>query len=107
MSFSDILEILKYSIDFEEFQINYNDLIPEIVKAKNNSLSEWKVFIKEKNELKKILYEKYCIEFPTEHSRLLRNSKYIDENDISNEITEVEKIINQILNFKNRLEKLK
>lgn len=102
ISFSDILETLKYSVNFEEFQINYNELIPEITKAKNNSLYEWKKFIKEKNKMKKVFYEKYCKEYQNEYLRKLREAKYIYDIDLTNCIIELE----YILNFKNRLIKL-
>lgn len=112
MTFSDILETLKYSINFEEFQISYNELIPDIVKAKsesslrNDDLSEWKEFIQEKNNLKLKFYNEYCIEYPIEIIRHLRESKYIYDIDISDEIKKIEEIIKPAYNFKNRLMKL-
>ena len=33
----DILEIIKYSVDYIEFMITYNELIPDIVKAKKEA----------------------------------------------------------------------
>lgn len=106
MSFSQTLDTLKYSVNFEEFQINYNELIPEIIKAKNISLIEWKVFIKNKNDLKKRFYDDYCKEYPIEIIRKLREAKYIYDIDITTHLNELEKIFKPIINFKNRLKQL-
>lgn len=102
MSFSDILETLKYSVNFEEFQISYNELIPEITKAKNNSLNDWKIFMKVKNEMKNKFYSDYCSEYENKYLRKLREAKYIYDINISEYLTEFENIIN----FKNRIKQL-
>lgn len=106
MSLSDILETLKFSVNFEEFQVNYNELIPDIANARNNSLNDWKIFIKDKNEMKKRFYEKYCNDYPIEVIRKLREAKYIYDININNQLHEIEKIINPIISFKNRLKQL-
>lgn len=107
MSFSSILETLKHSVNYEEFQITYNELVPEIVKAKNISFSNWKQFMKEKNILKKIFYDNHCKECPDIVIRKLSEAKHIYDIDISEYISELEKKLNPILKFKMRLEKLK
>ncbi len=108
MNFTEILEILKYSVNFEEFQINYNDLIPEIVKTKNNSsLEDWKYFMINKNEMKRKFYESYCKDYPEPIIRQLREAKYIYDIDIKPFIMEIEGILKPEIEFKNWLEKIK
>lgn len=110
MTFTDILETLKHSINFEEFQISYNELIPDISKAKQReSINEWSKFIRKKNELKKGFYVEYCNEYPNNYIRKLREAYYIYDIDISNEILEIENIFKQIQraqNFSKRLQQL-
>ncbi len=102
MSFSDILETLKYSVNMKEFQVSYYELIPEIAKGKNNSLNDWKIFMKDKNEMKNKFYIEYCSEYKNKYLRKLREAKYIYNINISEYLTEFENIIN----FKNRIKQL-
>ena len=88
MTFEDIFETLKFSVDYEEFLITYNELIPDIVKAKNNtSLEDWQKFMEGKNNLKKDLYWQYKQEYPIAFIRSLRLAKYVYDINI-NEIIE-------------------
>ena len=102
MSLSDILETLKNSVNFEEFQVNYNELIPDIANARDNSLNDWKIFIKDKNEMKNKFYSEYCSEYNNKYLRKFREAKYIYNINISEYLTEFENIIN----FKNRIKQL-
>jgi len=73
-----ILEIVKYSIDYEEFMITYNELIPDIVKAKEEAKREDVVFfMQSKNKMRNDHYEKYLSDYPNWAERNRRMNKYI------------------------------
>jgi len=78
LTLSDIFEIVKYSVDYEEFMINYNDLIPEIVKAKSKAQRKDIIFFMQgKNKVRKKLYDKYLLDYPDWLERNKRINKYI------------------------------
>ena len=82
MTFEDIHITLQDSVDFVEFMINCNDLIPQIAKAKQESLEEWFEFVDAKNSLKQSFEEKWGQDEPNAYIRLLSESKYIYDIDV-------------------------
>lgn len=74
----DILEIIKYSVDYIEFMITYNELIPDIVKAKKEAEVSARIyFMKEKNRLRTDFYDKFCVDNPDKTKREYQITKHV------------------------------
>jgi len=108
MTFGDIyITLKKYSCGYEEFMINYNELIPDILKAKEKNPEEWTEFIKGKNHIREMFKDFHCSEYKSRIIRNLRLLKNVYDYDITDEIKKTETAFKPYFKFKHKLDLLR